>query len=296
MRRRAPMVVGSVAALAVVLAACGPDTSTAPMSPDPAASVEPTSIALDDCAPQNLTTLVSGTFSVATTKPLEAPWFEGEGMDDPTGFAPELIDALAKELGFSRLQVSWELSRGSVLPMLAPQEPQADVAIDAMAIADSPASPVAFSEPYYRMNQALIVRTDSTLAGVQSTRELAGARLGAVGSEAASFTTEVIRPRAAVRQLDEASAVGALRSGAIDAIVVDLPDAAGMLAGREDLVLVGQFPPGSAPTGLGLVLAPGNPLMDCVNDALAALEENGTLTRLADEWLALGNSRIITVD
>ncbi|MEP7025051.1 MAG: transporter substrate-binding domain-containing protein, partial [Actinomycetota bacterium] len=48
-------------------------------------------------------------------------------------------------------------------------------------------------------------------------------------------------------------------------------------------VLVGQFP--SSGEHFGLVFAQGNPLVTCVNKAIAALKADGTLTALSKKYL-----------
>jgi polar amino acid transport system substrate-binding protein len=52
--------------------------------------------------------------------------------------------------------------------------------------------------------------------------------------------------------------------------------------------MVAQFP--STGEHYGLLLAKGNPLVTCVNKALAALRGNGTLARLQARWLSVYTS------
>ncbi|BDZ44290.1 hypothetical protein [Naasia aerilata] len=84
-------------------------------------------------------------------------------------------------------------------------------------------------------------------------------------------------------------AVLALKSGTVDAIVVDLPTAF-YISGVEldDGKLVGQLPQpeGAEPDRFGFVLPKDSPLTKKVSDAVDALREAGTLDELAQEWLA----------
>ncbi len=50
-------------------------------------------------------------------------------------------------------------------------------------------------------------------------------------------------------------------------------------------VLVAQFP--TVGEHYGLVLAKGNKLVTCVNQALATLSSNGTLASLQHQWLGI---------
>ena len=53
-------------------------------------------------------------------------------------------------------------------------------------------------------------------------------------------------------------------------------------------ILVAQFP--TVGEHYGLVFHQGNPLVSCVNKAIAALRSNGTLTALTKRWLGIYTS------
>lgn len=291
--RPAGMVV-AIACLPSLLAACGPTAGAAGDRPAAGPSATASAISLDACARRNLTTLVSGSLTVATPKPLTSPWFIDDDPENGEGFESALVYALARELGFSRLEVAWDVERGSALPALAPLAPTADFAVGQMPIQASIASPVAYSEAYYALDQALVVPAGSPLADTMRATDLAGATLGAVGDEAATFAEEVIQPRTPARLLATTrAAAAALESGQFEGVIVDAPSIGAMLEGHDGLVLAGRFPRGSAPIEYGLAFAPGNPLVGCVNAALAAMEARGELEALEREWFAEGSARVI---
>jgi len=80
--------------------------------------------------------------------------------------------------------------------------------------------------------------------------------------------------------------IQALNNEQIDGYVVDAPTAyVNVLIGQaENGVVVGQFP--EQGEHFGLVFELDSPLVDCVNVAIGALEADGTLQALEDEWLA----------
>jgi polar amino acid transport system substrate-binding protein len=81
--------------------------------------------------------------------------------------------------------------------------------------------------------------------------------------------------------------VQALKNEQVDGIVVDLPTAFFITAVQApNAKIVGQFPPGETQEYFGLVLEKDSPLTPCLNQALAALREDGTLDSLRDEWLS----------
>ncbi|MGH3007673.1 MAG: amino acid ABC transporter substrate-binding protein, partial [Gaiellaceae bacterium] len=50
--------------------------------------------------------------------------------------------------------------------------------------------------------------------------------------------------------------------------------------------IVGQFPSVGGQEYFGMVFEEGNPLRNCVNEALTTLSEDGTLDSIQQEWLA----------
>jgi polar amino acid transport system substrate-binding protein len=50
--------------------------------------------------------------------------------------------------------------------------------------------------------------------------------------------------------------------------------------------ILGQFPAETGGEHFGMVFAKGNPLVSCVNRALASLKASGTLTKIQQQWLA----------
>ncbi|HEX2025380.1 MAG TPA: transporter substrate-binding domain-containing protein, partial [Actinomycetota bacterium] len=82
-------------------------------------------------------------------------------------------------------------------------------------------------------------------------------------------------------------AISALENGQIDGLVVDLPTAFYITAVQvENGVIVGQFPTTGQQEYFGLVFEEGNPLRDCVNQALDELRADGTLDAIQQRWLA----------
>jgi ABC-type amino acid transport substrate-binding protein len=84
-------------------------------------------------------------------------------------------------------------------------------------------------------------------------------------------------------------AKAALEAGQIDAIVVDLPTALYISAVEiEGTSVIGQFPgsAGEASDNFGAVFTKDNPLVDCVDQALALLKTNGRLDKIQQAWLS----------
>jgi polar amino acid transport system substrate-binding protein len=74
----------------------------------------------------------------------------------------------------------------------------------------------------------------------------------------------------------------------VDAILVDLPTAFYIVAAELSKgTIVGQFQPESGKQEeFGMLFEKGSPLVECVNEALAALREDGTLDSIEQRWLS----------
>ena len=74
----------------------------------------------------------------------------------------------------------------------------------------------------------------------------------------------------------------------VDAILADLPTAFYISAVEiPDSTIVGQFQPDTGEQEeFGMLFEKGSALVPCVNEALAALEEDGTLDQLEQQWLS----------
>jgi polar amino acid transport system substrate-binding protein len=260
------------------------DTSTTAGGEEPAGGLL-TDTRLD-CA-EGLT-FADGVLTVATDTPAFPPWVLD---DDPTsgeGFESAVAYAVATVLGFEQDSVEWV--RVPFNTAIAPGEKEFDFDINQVSISDERDEAVDFSTGYYDVNQAIVGFTDSAAAGASSVADLQGLRLGAqVGTTSLDFITEVIQPDAEPFVYnDNAAAKAALDAGQVDGIVLDLPTAFYVSAVEiEGTAVIGQFPStGDSPEQFGLVFTEGNPLRDCVNDALAALEESGDLDAIEQQWLS----------
>jgi polar amino acid transport system substrate-binding protein len=100
---------------------------------------------------------------------------------------------------------------------------------------------------------------------------------------------KVVQPtKAPLLYGDNADVNAALSANQIDGALFDLPTAlflsAVMIEGSK---VIGQFAPdsGDNPDQFGMLMEEGNPLKECVDQALDALGENGTLAKIEAQWL-----------
>ena len=240
------------------------------------------------CAVEDLNLVEEGTLTVGTDSPAFPPWFEDDDPSSGEGFESAVAYAVAEELGFEADQVTW-----TVVPFnnaFAPGPKEFDFDINQVSISEERDEAVDFSDGYYDVNQAIVGFEDSAAAGAATVADLQDLKLGAqVGTTSLDFITEVIQPdQEPFIYNDNSAAKAALDAQQVDGIVLDLPTAFYVSAVEiEGTAVIGQFPStGDEPEQFGLVFEEGNPLRDCVNEALTTLRDDGTLADLEQQWLS----------
>jgi polar amino acid transport system substrate-binding protein len=290
----------ATAALALLAGACAEETPPATGgSPTESPAEEMTAAA---CAESHAPDFFQeGTLTVGTDVPAFQPWVAGTGEEGPwegvpdegtgnpysgEGYESAVAYAIAEELGFSQDQVAW-----TVVPFnnsYAPGPKEFDFDINQVSVTPDREGAATFSTGYYDVSQALVANKGTPIADATTIDDLKQYQLGVqIGTTSLELITEVIAPDTQPRVFDRSvDVIQALNNGQIDGYVVDAPTAyVNVLIGQaENGVVVGQFP--EQGEHFGLVFEKDNPLVECVDLAIAALEADGTLQSLQDEWLA----------
>lgn len=261
------------------LVACGPEEAPS----------EPRAQATDDgaCEKDQLPLYSEGVLTIATDKPAFEPWFVDNDPTNGEGFESAVAYAVAEEMGFSGDEVEWVVEPFN--KSYAPGPKDYDFDINQISITEKRERAVDFSDGYYDVNQALVALKDSPVADAASLAELKEYKLGAqVGTTSFAYVQEFIQPTQQPFVYDTTNdAKSALNTEQIDGIVVDLPTAFYISAVEiSGSAVVGQFVSQGEVEQFGLLFEDGNPLVDCVNEALARLKDDGTLAEIQDEWLS----------
>jgi polar amino acid transport system substrate-binding protein len=164
-----------------------------------------------------------------------------------------------------------------------------DFDINQISYTPARAKSVDFSDSYYNVNQALVAVKGTPITRAKSLADLEPYKLGAqIGTTSYDYITENIEPSKQPSVYDtNTDAISALKARQIDGIVVDLPTAFFVVAVEvPNGTIVGQFPTVGEQERFGMVFEKGNPLVECVNEALATLREDGTLASIQREWLS----------
>lgn len=236
-----------------------------------------------------------GKLTVATDNPVYTPWFVGNKPTNGKGFESALAYDIAKVLGVSKSNVVWAYEPFD--NSYTPGPKKFDFDINEISYTAQRATAVTFSESYYNVTQSIVALKGSVVAKKHTPAELKTYLYGdQIGTTGLAYIYNKIHPTQQSRvysTLD--TAVAALESGQINAIVVDTPDGQYMASSevenskkKPDGVQVGQFP--STGEHYGLLFKKGNPLVGCINVALNTLKSNGTLASLTTKWLNIYTS------
>jgi len=281
------------AAAIIGLAACGgSDDASQDASEDEGIETETSDSGFlttgNDCTAGK--TLAEGKLTIATGNPAYEPWVVGDAPESKEGFEAAVAYGVAAEMGFSDENVVWV--RTGFDEAIQPGAKNFDFNLQQFSITDERKQTVSFSDPYYTTNQAVVGFADSPVAGATSTADLKGLKFGAqAGTTSLDFITNVIKPDTEPFVYDDnAGAKAALEAKQIDAIVLDLPTAFYVSAVEiEGSKVIGQFPAtdGVAADQFGMVFDLGNPLVECVNEALSRMRDlTAELATFEEEWLS----------
>jgi polar amino acid transport system substrate-binding protein len=274
---------GTLAAVAALLlaAACAPAEDSSSSS----SSASPTSDA--QCSPDKLETQTKGKLTVGTDSPAYSPWFEDDDPTNGKGYESAVAYAVADALGYAKDDVTW-----ITVPFNSSYQPgdkKFDFDINQVSITAAREKAVDFSDPYYEAAQAVVTLGSSPFDDAKSFADLKDAQLGAQVGTTSLQAISQIDPTKEPRVYDDSNAATqALQNGQIDGLVVDLPTAYYIAAAElDDGDVIGQFQPETGESeAFGLLFAKGSPLVGCVNRALGALEDDGTLGDLEQTWLS----------
>lgn len=272
MNRRNFVKIAGAAGAAALLAGCdnGGDAEQTPATDDTA----------DDTPEEASYTLVK---EGVLTNVAELGFSPFEYIDEDgntVGFDVDLSNAIAEKLG---LTCEWLPNQAfdTLVPTIE-QGGKADICIAGMTITDDRLEHVDFSDPYLNSNQALIVSasSDATTESLNAEEIQIACQTGTTGDE---WIQENLPNATRVPLSDVTAGMMGVSTGSYQAMVIDLPVAQNMLAQSfSDLKILEEIPTGEQ---YAIAVSKDNPgLLDAINDALAQIEEDGTMDELKQKW------------
>jgi polar amino acid transport system substrate-binding protein len=240
-----------------------------------------------DCAAGK--TLKEGVLTVATGNPAYYPWVMDNDPSSGKGFEAAVAYAVANKMGFSNDQVEW--TSASFDQAIQPGAKDFDINLQQFSITDEREKVVDFSEPYYLAPMAVLVRKAAVDNGAEPTIDSLKTLKWGIDSNttALQMLQQTIKPESDPLLYDDnVNVTEAMKANQIDAAMFDLPTA--MYLGAvvlEDGVVLGQFPAyrTETPDRFGMLMEDGNELKTCVDQAVLALTQEGTLAKIEAQWL-----------
>ncbi|WP_328367023.1 transporter substrate-binding domain-containing protein [Streptomyces sp. NBC_00445] len=217
---------------------------------------------------------------LTTCTHLPYPPFQSEIDGKVQGFDVSLIDLVAKDLGvqqdivdqpFENFKTGGSLNAG-----------QCDLAAAGMTITDERKKNVDFSDPYFEATQGVLVDKKS---GITSFAQLKGKD---VGAQAQTTGEDYAKSKGLDPvSLESSDAVlNALRTGQVEAVVIDYPVVQGWLKDKANAAAFDIAEQINTGEQYGFSVKKGNTkLVDAINKALADAKADGTYKKLYEQWI-----------
>lgn len=196
-----------------------------------------------------------------------------------TGFEVEFAQQLAQHLGVkAKLQpTKWDGMLASL------DSKRIDVVINQVTISDERKKKYDFSTPYTISGvQALTMKAKA--GTISKPEDLAGKKVGVgLGSNYEQWLRDNVKGVDIRTYDDDPTKYQDLRSGRLDAILVDRLAALDLVKKTGNTMAVAGAPFSRLESGVAL--RKGNEdLLNAVNQAIAAMQKDGSLTRLSEKW------------
>ncbi|PSR16040.1 ABC transporter substrate-binding protein [filamentous cyanobacterium CCP3] len=205
------------------------------------------------------------------------------GTEEIVGFDVDIARHIAEELGYE-LEIT-NIDFNGLIPAL--QAGRADFVMAGMTPTEERKQNVDFSEIYYDAKQTIVFPSGG---GISSAADLEGKTVGVqlgsiqegLGQDLAEATPGM--ELAPLNRINEI--VQELKSGRIDAAIIEDTVAAGFLANNSDLEAVEI--PEEGPAGSAIAFPKDSELVDDFNQVLADMESSGLMEELIVKWFGDG--------
>lgn len=262
--KKANRLVAVLAAMVLVLAACGGDGG------DGGADVD------------DLDLVTDGTLTVCTDVPYPPMEFEdAEAESGYNGFDIELIDAIADDLGLGLAVATPGFD--AITSGLAMESGDCDISAASITITEEREEGVDFSEPYFSADQSLLVKADSGITGLDGLSGMGLAvQSGTTGAAYAEDNAEAMGYEV-VSFEDAAGPYLALDAGEVAGVMTDIVGNQGV-ADLDDTVAVVETFTTDESYGFAVKEEGSEALLEAVNASLAKLRDDGSYDGIYANW------------
>ena len=223
-----------------------------------------------------ITPKVAGTLTVATTLPAPGFW-EGDDVSIVGGgYEWGLARSLADEFDLDLKVIDVPFA-----DIVEGRLEGADMALAQIEFTEERSEVLDFSLPYYASDFGVLMLAGERLRDLDTARDLRWTVID--GARQQGFLTERIRPTEPIHVVtDDVAAADAIRSGMVDAALIDLSSALIQAHDDDSLGVAAKFVTGGQ---YSVALPKGSVNLEKVDAALRSFQRDGTLRNLADTWL-----------
>jgi glutamine transport system substrate-binding protein len=217
-------------------------------------------------------------YTVATDSNFVPFEFQNPDTGEMEGFDIELIQALADESG---VEIEFETLEFSGL-IAGMETGRFEIGIAGITITDERKEKIDFSDPYYDAGLITVVEADNK--EITSMDDLSGKKVATrTGSTSYDYLTEKYPDAEVVPFEGIVEAYMELRSGRIDAVVYDSPNALYYVNEKAEgsLKVVGDI---AEAQQYGIAFKQGSELVSPFNEALEKFKEDGTYDDIYEKW------------
>ncbi len=203
-----------------------------------------------------------------------------EATGEIVGFDIDVMNAICEEINCvpEYINTAWD----GIFPAL--QQGEFDLVISGVSITEERDKTMDFSDPYLIVSQAILLRVEDEGLTIDDFTA-GGRRLASVNGTTNAILAEELVGRENVNLYDLfAAAIQSVQNGDVDGVVIDGTSAVAyeqQFAGELTVGITGlQSDP------LGIVMQEGDPIVDAINEGLAAIKESGKLDELIAKHMA----------
>lgn len=210
----------------------------------------------------------------------EFPPYEYYDNQEIVGIDAEIAKAIAEDLGMEL--VIEDMAFDSIIA--AVQSGKADIGVAGMTVKPDRLESVNFTDPYTTAAQVIIIKEDSAIA---SPDDLVGKTIGVQLGTTGDLYAEDIADATLERYNKGFEAVEALKTGKIDAVIIDREPAKVFVSQNEGLKIVDEE---FTVEDYAIAVAKDNEdLLNSINDSLKKLKDSGKLQEIIDKYIVADN-------
>ncbi len=260
------------AAMVCAFAACGEKENA---SNTPASNGAATPAATSDTAAADINYTVDGKLTMGTNAEFEPYEFHEGG--EIVGIDAEVAALIAEKLGVE-LEIK-DMEFDSIIG--AVQTGSVDIGMAGMSVTEDRLKTVDFTDTYTTAAQVIIVKEDSTVASID---DLKDKTVGVQESTTGDMSVSEDLGEDHVKRYNKGSdAVSALKSGAVDAVVIDGEPAKAFVAQNEGLKILETT---YAEEEYAIAVNKDNAaLTEAINGILKELTEDGSIEKITAKYI-----------